>query len=336
MYSLLKKIFRCISPAYRTALRIEEYQRELEQHLEQYSRKQEMLFWLQMRLPGENLKDTQKRVFMDIPKASGILREIQLGNLYVLKKLRDICDVNNMSYALHCGTLLGAVRHKGFIPWDDDIDVAMPRHDVERLKRIVEHDQCFEIKSYYQSDFRMYIHKMVFRNSDYPFWVDIFPYDYADSTINGTEATIDKINMVRENVEVQKEKIKGKLKKRYNNEVIEDKRDLQLLNDIFFEGKKALSVLHGKPDCIYRGIDTVYTGGENLWFLNDILPLKKVEFEGEEYTAFKCAEDYYLQGDFLWFPKNVTPGHIEFYESKAMKLPQYLKELGIQINEREL
>ncbi len=60
-------------------------------------------------------------------------REVQLGELEVLKKLDEICTRLNLRYFLTYGTLLGAVRHQGFIPWDDDIDIMMPRPDYEKL-----------------------------------------------------------------------------------------------------------------------------------------------------------------------------------------------------------
>ena len=61
------------------------------------------------------------------------LREIQLVSLSILKTIADICDEQGLRYVLLHGTLLGAVRHNGFIPWDDDIDIAMPRPDYEKL-----------------------------------------------------------------------------------------------------------------------------------------------------------------------------------------------------------
>lgn len=60
-------------------------------------------------------------------------REVQLGELEILKKLDEICHKLELRYFLTFGTLLGAVRHQGFIPWDDDIDVMMPRPDYEKL-----------------------------------------------------------------------------------------------------------------------------------------------------------------------------------------------------------
>ena len=61
------------------------------------------------------------------------LREIQLAEFGVLQKLDALCKQLDLRYYLFYGTLLGAVRHQGFIPWDDDVDVAMPRPDYEKL-----------------------------------------------------------------------------------------------------------------------------------------------------------------------------------------------------------
>lgn len=61
------------------------------------------------------------------------IREIQSVSLEILKQIADLCEELNLRYSLSYGTLLGAVRHHGYIPWDDDVDIMMPRPDYEKL-----------------------------------------------------------------------------------------------------------------------------------------------------------------------------------------------------------
>ena len=64
------------------------------------------------------------------------LREVQLYGLKILKEVVKVCDENGLRYHLNWGTLLGAIRHQGFIPWDNDIDITMPIDDYRRFLRI--------------------------------------------------------------------------------------------------------------------------------------------------------------------------------------------------------
>ncbi len=66
------------------------------------------------------------------------LKKIQEFELGILSDFMKICDENGLRYFAFAGTGIGAVRHKGFIPWDDDIDVALPREDFEVFIRLVE------------------------------------------------------------------------------------------------------------------------------------------------------------------------------------------------------
>ena len=65
------------------------------------------------------------------------LKEIQAACLELLKEFDRVCREHGLRYSLAAGTLLGAVRHKGFIPWDDDVDVYMSRPDYEKFRRLV-------------------------------------------------------------------------------------------------------------------------------------------------------------------------------------------------------
>lgn len=65
-----------------------------------------------------------------------VLKKLQSLELMILKDFIEICEKNNLTYYIYAGSLLGAVRHNGFIPWDDDLDVVMFRDDYEKFKKI--------------------------------------------------------------------------------------------------------------------------------------------------------------------------------------------------------
>ncbi|MBQ4588438.1 MAG: LicD family protein [Bacteroidaceae bacterium] len=74
------------------------------------------------------------------------LRELKEIQLNVLEAVHNFCLNNNIKYSLACGTLLGAVRHKGYIPWDDDIDIYMLREEYNKFITLFPH--CY--KNHYE------------------------------------------------------------------------------------------------------------------------------------------------------------------------------------------
>ena len=96
--------------------------------------------------------------------------------LLLLKKFHEICMEHDIKYSLHGGSLLGAVREKGFIPWDDDADLTVTRAEFKRLQKVLrETDLGPEFR--YDEDAR-YTKLVMKREGKPPVWADIFIYDY--------------------------------------------------------------------------------------------------------------------------------------------------------------
>jgi len=114
------------------------------------------------------------------------LRSIQLD---LLRKTADFCERNGIRYYLCGGTLIGAIRHQGYIPWDDDIDISMPRPDYDRFIRIFNQpDNYYQViemsinKTYSLPfakvhDTRTIVDELKYAKDQYGVYIDIFPID---------------------------------------------------------------------------------------------------------------------------------------------------------------
>lgn len=123
-----------------------------------------------------------------------LLRKVQLVQLEIAKEIKRVCEENDIRYFLADGSFLGAVRHGGFIPWDDDMDIGMLRSDYEKFCRIapskLKPEYCLQTW-YTEPNYGLPFGKVLKRNTVYleskksrrlqenGFYVDIFPFDYV-------------------------------------------------------------------------------------------------------------------------------------------------------------
>lgn len=132
------------------------------------------------------------------------LRKAQLIMLDILKYVDKICEENNINYWLESGTLLGAVRHKGFIPWDDDLDIGMMKEDYEKFIKIFskyENEKYFLLsketdKNYNKNFIKIMSKKYFLIENEKQLWstgiyIDVFPFeDFSNNKLHKILATI--------------------------------------------------------------------------------------------------------------------------------------------------
>lgn len=316
--NFIKKILFVISPTYRTSKfvyrKLEIVERRMIEELRMLDRKYEMFFWYTLSNGDPSSTKEKKEFFRCFKCPSEALRRKQIFQAKMLKKLKDICEANGLVFWLEGGTLLGSIRHDGFIPWDDDIDVCMMSEDVERLKRIIETDEELSFRNKYNYYLGCIVPGIYFKD-DNSCWVDIFPMEQTDCTCLGREETEKQIN-------TYSKQMRSVLRKALvmpsdaEDEFIDmenssDKRVAYIRETM--DKFRAMVASGHEPNSCYRSLTAHNSpGGCNLFLLDDVFPLAKAEFEGETYPVPKnynlWLTTYY--GDFYHIPLSRVPKHM--------------------------
>ena len=258
-----------------------------------------------------------------VPPAQGLLRDIQLANLALLKELAYVCEKNNFKYILDAGTLLGAVRHSRFIPWDDDIDILMFREDYEKIVSAFKNTTR-------NSDIYAEYHRDKDTNSQYfikikhkkcPFLgVDIFPLDSYGKHLSLKEQLIATNKIC---------KILKHLKKEIDPN-ISNKETKTILTKTMKE-KILLSSTNENGDFVY-GVDFAHK--LKNWFLDRdiVLPLRKIQFEDSKYTTVNKPKEFLknIYGDYMKYPKKMKILHYSYKNLTSEQL-ETIKKLGEKV-----
>ena len=104
------------------------------------------------------------------------LKQQQNYLMDVLYTFDDFCKSNNINYYIISGTLLGAVRHQGFIPWDDDVDVMIPRDDYDRFEKLVNRNPPNGYKAYSINNTKGYYYPFIKFGKLDLYVKEFFPY----------------------------------------------------------------------------------------------------------------------------------------------------------------
>ena len=111
-------------------------------------------------------------------------KAIQSELLPLLKCFHDFCVKHDVQYSLAYGSLLGAIRHKGFIPWDDDVDIFVSRDNFEKLKHSIEGNEV--LRWDYGSDFSLWLARISMKpriQTQYPPMIDVFILDNVPNNV---------------------------------------------------------------------------------------------------------------------------------------------------------
>lgn len=248
------------------------------------------------------------------------LNKIHELNLLLADEIKRICEKYNIKYFMIAGTLLGAVRHKGFIPWDDDMDFGMLRKDYNKFVRIctkeLDEDKFFLQTQFNTKNYAFDIGKLKLKGTiieenfskntaiDKSIFVDIFPFDFMTENKFGQKLSAIKFYICRTllwikcgyGTDTDKKKFKYKLAKFISG----------------FFSIKELKLYERKITSKYNDFETKYVvafdgayGVKKETLLKEwIFNLDNYKFENRVYPGIKDHDSYlsYFYGDYMTLP----------------------------------
>lgn len=240
-------------------------------------------------------------------------------SLQIMDEVHNFCIEHNLRYSLFSGTLLGCIRHKGFIPWDDDIDIAMPREDYEifaktfKSKRFefINHENC---NWYYLpwgkvADLStLKIEQVHVKKEKYGVDIDIYPCDYIETIEQG---------------KYLKQKLAKIDRSRGHSIRLFDKNIIKNFLTLFYRGK------HHKYCVKENCVSSQFNLGKHMYFFrnnsfsksDDIYPIELfnslvlMPFEDRKYYVTELFDEVLTirYGDYMKPPANVEerkPHHL--------------------------
>ena len=239
------------------------------------------------------------------------LRNVQIGDSLLLGIFDKICRKHGINYWIDFGTLLGFVRHKGFIPWDDDTDVSMLREDYSHFI-----DLCNNDFEQYGIDIIEYpgCYGIGYKHKETGIWMDVFPRDKYGITMSFDEE-----------VEVLKNKIE-KYKKKYgipkdvvSPDVLAQRREKQIGLGNSNHNILYMSLEFFLPKCVCD---------DDEW----VFPLKRGEFEGVELNIPNNVDavlSHYYGQNYMSFPQS----GLEHHDQGRGPLSTWAKKTGTDMQE---
>lgn len=274
-------------------------------------------YWPLFVQDGETFEEARKRFFLNMKKADGVLGLAQRCESIILREVHKICSENDIQYWINFGTLIGAVRHAGFIPWDDDIDICMTREEISKFEEAIKDHEFLVLNHYGAFSWDGYIHyiRVVFKEVKNVF-VDIFIYDAVS---DDTPEAVKKFKEIRDDFRKQTMEISNAGEKGIYNGMLEaaNSKVFEALNSS--KEKKAL----------FWSIDNYTQNIDPFLSYDDVFPLRKIIFD--EYQVFapknydRILRNFY--GDYYSLPKDVgAPKHLKYNKEELVLMNECLKK----------
>ena len=297
------------------------------------ARQRDLMFWSIYKQKNESLENAKLRFFKSLPKSEGDLKLKQDAVGILINKFSQICEENKIKYWLDFGTMLGAYRHNGFVPWDDDADVGMLREDLNKFIEVVGNYKGFRLNDYYSIPDVNILH--IFRfgfDDDIQLFLDIFVYDYTTREDNDNDVWSDyldirkdynddarkyaptKEEVLDESDNVAKHRILNKTKL---------KKIINLENKYIKKFDKHLGTTNKKTKKIIWSVENFRMRRVRILDTSLIFPLKKYKFNGHTYYGVNNALDYlnFYYDDIFSLPNDIyAHEHIKLGEEERKKL----------------
>ena len=258
-----------------------------------------------------------------------LLRRQQMRMLEILVEIDKICKKHDIRYWLSSGTLIGAMRHNGFIPWDDDLDIEMMRSDYVRLMEVLpselpdwlalQNDETDPNYFFYYAKVRDRRSKMLEQNNYDRLWqeqgiyIDIFPLEQHPIWLHKlTEKTVGHMYKIWRTSTDDTKAIR------------KVRRIFDFNNRFVFPCLRALLSIFNFQFSIFNSQLSTITSGMGIPFhkrryMDEIFPLTTYVFEGREFPVPRDADAHlrHLYGDYMQLPDlnklAIHVGKLEFF-----------------------
>ena len=250
------------------------------------------------------------------PKATGNLIKLQEADTLLLAILDKLFEKHNIEYWLDAGTLLGAVRHQGFIPWDDDTDICIFRDDYGKALKLI-NEELNQFGIYAGTDEINPGLKIGvgYRNAETGVWADIFPVDFSNADLYDAKRQEEELKQCKQYL--RKWKI-GKYK--WNYEYADAQRE-KIIKSICHKDEAKSVIYNLEIEQLYLKFD-----------VSSVLPTRRITFESFKFKVPNNTDNYLKKkygNSYMEFPR----WGVNHHESEQGRIQDWAERNGVNMDE---